>query len=214
MLYKHLFIKMLSIVIPDKFYFYTMEHLYLHMAIIGCTPKGRFTEQHDVFFGIGANMKDLIPQMINFWPEAEGKIHIDAWRRVTNVNGHAITIIPANGITETSPEGTMKLFFLNLGGYKPREFEEYHYKMLVAAPDVAEAIQESKQTAFYKHYDFEGATSHIDDKYGIDVDDLYVVKDILDPVYKEQYALSVSAEKENSLPEDELHIGYFKLDKL
>ncbi|MFA6058213.1 MAG: DUF1543 domain-containing protein [Taibaiella sp.] len=191
-----------------------MEHLYLHMAIIGCTPQGRFTEQHDVFFGIGANMRDLIPQMVDFWPEAEGKIHIDAWRRVTNVNGHAITIIPANGITEASPEGAMKLFFLNLGGYKPGEFEEYHYKMLAAAPDAALAIQESKQTAFYKHYGFEGATSHIDDKYGIDVDDIYVVKGILDLVYKQHYALSVSGEKEIGLPEDELHIGYFKLDKL
>jgi hypothetical protein len=191
-----------------------MEHLYLHMAIIGCTPKGRFTEQHDVFFGIGANMKDLIPQMIDFWPEAEGKIHIDAWRRVTHVNGHTITVIPANGITESSPEGEMKLFFLNLGGYKPGVFEEYHYKMLVASPDAAEAIRESKQTAFYKHYGFEGATSHIDDKYGIDVDDMYVVKDILGLAYKQRYALSVSAEKENDLPEDELHIGYFKLDKL
>jgi hypothetical protein len=205
---------MLSIAIPDKFYFYTMEHLYLHMVIIGCTPKGRFTEQHDIFFGIGANMKDLIPQMIRFWPEAEGRIHIDAWRRVTNVNGHAITIVPANGITEANPEDGMKLFFLNLGGYKPGMFEEYHYKMLAVAPDAAGAIQESKQTAFYKHYGFEGATSHIDDKYGIDVDDMHVVKDILDPVYKLHYALSVSAEKENDLPEDELHIGYFKLDKL
>jgi hypothetical protein len=205
---------MLSIAIGDNFYFYIMEHLYLHMAVIGCTPKGRFTEQHDVFFGIAANMKDLIPKMIDFWPEASGKIHIDAWRRVTNVNGHAITIVPANGITEASPEDSIKLFFLNLGGYKPGEFEEYHYKMLVAAPDAADAIQESKLTAFYKHYGFKGATSHIDDKYGIDVDDLYVVKDILDPVYKQQYALSVSAEKENELAEDELHIGYFKLDKL
>lgn len=205
---------MLSIAVGDNFYFYNMEHLYLHMAIIGCTPKGRFTEQHDIFFGIGANMKDLIPKMIDFWPEAKGKIHIDAWRRVTNVNGHAVTIIPSNGITEASSEGSLKLFFLNLGGYKPGEFEEYHYKMLVAAPDAAEAIQESKQTAFYKHYGFKGATSHIDDKYGIDVDDLYVVKDILDPVYKQQYTLSVSAEKENGIPEDELHIGYFKLDKL
>lgn len=205
---------MLSVVVPDKFYFCGMEHLYLYMAIIGCTPQGRFTEQHDVFFGIGSGMKDLIPQMVNSWPEAKGDIHIDAWRKITNVNGHAITIVPANGITETSPENRVKLFFLNLGGYKPGEFEEYHYKMLVAAPDAGEAIKKSKDTAFYKHYGFKGATSHIDDKYGIDVDDMHIVEDILDPVYKQHYALSLSAEKENDLPEDELHIGYFKLDKL
>ncbi|MFT4155363.1 DUF1543 domain-containing protein [Parafilimonas sp.] len=36
------------------------------MAIIGCTPKGRFTEQHDVFFGIGKTLQEPAPQMIDF----------------------------------------------------------------------------------------------------------------------------------------------------
>lgn len=191
-----------------------MEHVYLHKVIIGCTPPGRFTEQHDVFFGIGPDMKALIPEMKAFWPEAKGKIHVDAWRRVTNVNGHAVTIIPALGITEVKPENPVSLFFLNLGGYKPGEFEEHHYKMLVAARGTADAIKQSKKTAFFKHYGFKGATSHIDDKYGIDVDDIYALKDILDPRYKTRYALSVYSETETDLPEDELNIGYFRLDKL
>ena len=45
----------------------------LFYIIIGCTPKGRHTEQHDVFFGIAENIRDLVPEMINFWPEAKGK---------------------------------------------------------------------------------------------------------------------------------------------
>ncbi len=189
------------------------------MAIIGCTPPGRFTEQHDVFFGIGTSMRSLIPEIIDFWPEAKGKLHIDAWRKVTNVNGHTIAVVPAHGITEANTEEQQKLFFLNLGGYKSGEFEEYHYKMLIADKDIAGAIRQAKQTAFYKHYSFTDntaneATSHVDDKYGIDVDDAYVVKDILTPRYKEQYTIIVSEEKEDTLPEDELHIGYFKLDKL
>lgn len=192
-----------------------MEHVYLHMAVIGCKPRGRFTEQHDVFFGIGRDMKELVPHMVAFWPEAKGKIHIDAWRRVTCVQGHTVTIVPTRGIAEAHGENKVKLFFLNLGGYKPGAFEEYHYKMLLAAPDTATAIKEAKHTAFYKHYGFKGATSHIDDKYGVDVDDIYTLKDILDPIYKQQYTLFLSEEQEQGiLPEDELHIGYFKLDKL
>lgn len=191
-----------------------MEPLYLYMAIIGCTPPGRFTEQHDVFFGIGASMKALLPEILQFWPEAKGKLHVDAWRKVTAVNGHSVTVVPAGGITEANDIQPLRLFFLNLGGYKPGEFEEYHYKMLIAAPDAGQAIASAKKTAFYKHCGFPGATSHVDDKYGIDVDDLHAVKDILDPRYKQQYALFVAAEKEAALPEDELHIGYFKLDKL
>ncbi|WP_118973177.1 DUF1543 domain-containing protein [Taibaiella koreensis] len=189
-----------------------MEPLYLHMAIVGCTPPGRFTEQHDVFFGIGPNMPALIPELLQFWPEAEGRLHIDAWRRVTCVDGHHITVGPAHGITEMATGSTLKLFFLNLGGYRPGEFEEYHYKMLVAATDQGKAIRQAKETAFYKHSGFKGAESHVDDKYGVDVDDVHAIRDILDKRYKEQYRI-VLTEKEN-LPVDELHIGYFKLDKL
>ena len=44
-------------------------------------------------------------------------------------------------------------------------------------------IKVAKATTFYKHFSFEGATSHIDDKYGIDVDDIYNVNDILAPIF-------------------------------
>ncbi len=191
-----------------------MEPLYLHMAIVGCTPPGRFTEQHDTFFGIAPNMKDLIQEIKDFWPEANGNVHIDAWRRVTQVNGYAVHILPADGITSNNTASVQRLYFLNLGGYKPGDFEEYHYKMLVAAAGPSEAIRQAKETAFYKHYGFTGATSHIDDKYGVDVDDLHVLKDILAPRYKHHYRVIVAEEQEPDLPEDELHIGYFKLDKL
>ncbi len=191
-----------------------MEALHLYMAIIGCTPPGRFTEQHDIFFGIAPDMKSLVPEIKNFWPEVNGDMHVDAWRKVSNVDGHAISVIPADGITTANTAEGPHLYFMNLGGYKPGEFEEYHYKMLVVAADPSEAIRQSKQTAFYKHYGFEGATSHIDDKYGIDVDDLHVLKNILDPRYKHRYRLMIGEETESSLPQDELHIGYFKLDKL
>lgn len=191
-----------------------MDALKLFMVIIGCRPQGRFTEQHDVFFGIGTSMKALIPDMKAFWPEAKGKIHVDAWREVSNVNGHAISIIPNDGITESNHSQAYHLFFLNLGGYKPGEFEEYHYKMLAVAPDASLAVMEAKKTAFYKHTGFKGATSHIDDKYGIDVDDIHSVKDILEAGYKEKFHLFISEQMEPELPEDALNIGYFKLDKL
>jgi hypothetical protein len=191
-----------------------MDSLKLFMAIIGCRPEGRFTEQHDVFFGIGTSMKALIPDMKAFWPEAKGQIHVDAWREVSNVDGHAISIIPNDGITEANQNHSLNLYFLNLGGYKPGEFEEYHYKTLAVAPDSAIAVQQSKKTAFYKHTGFQGATSHIDDKFGIDIDDIHPVKDILNAAYKEKFHLFISEQKEDDLKEDVLNIGYFKLDKL
>src|SRR6185436_10798489 len=131
-------------------------------------------EQHDVFFGIANSVKDLISETLDFWPEAKGKIHFDAWREVTNVNGFGVKVIPHQKINSSA-----KLFFINLGGYKQNEFEEFHYKMIVAASDKGEAVKQSKNTAFYKHTGFEGAPSHVDDKYGVDVDDVLEIEDIL-----------------------------------
>ena len=189
------------------------EQSKLFMLILGCTPPGRHTEQHDVYFQIGKNVADLIPNIKEFWPEAKGDIHIDAWREVTNVNGYTIEIISKGDNEITSVTGTSyRVFFLNLGGYKPNEFEEFHYKMLAVAPEKGEAIQQAKQTAFYKHTGFKGATSHIDDKYGIDIDDVHAIEDILPAENKLKYAIRIS--KATTDHEDELHLGYFTFQKL
>lgn len=177
----------------------------LFMLLIGCNPEGRNIEQHDIFFGIGNSVKDLIPDIIIFWPEAKGKLHLDAWREVTNVNGFGVTVIPHKEINNAA-----KLFFINLGGYKQNEFEEFHYKMIVAAGDKGEAVRQAKNTAFYKHTGFKGADSHIDDKYGVDVDDLFEIADILPAEIKKQYSLLIT-QGTDKLPDDELHLGYFKL---
>jgi hypothetical protein len=61
----------------------------LFMILLGCKPKGRHTEQHDIFFTIGKSIKDIIPHIESFWKDG-GTIHIDAWREVTEVDGNAI----------------------------------------------------------------------------------------------------------------------------
>ncbi|MDO4694588.1 MAG: DUF1543 domain-containing protein, partial [Eikenella sp.] len=103
----------------------------LFMLKIGATPKGRLIEQHDVFFGIAERPADLIPAFESAWPEAADNWHIDCWREVSQVGGHAVRVVPR----EQAQSGGDKLFFINLGGYRPGEFEEYHHKMLVVAPD-------------------------------------------------------------------------------
>ncbi len=188
----------------------TMEELKLFMVLIGCRPTGRAIEQHDIFFGIATSMKELIPAMVAYWPEAKGKIHIDAWRQVRYVNGFEVSVstkeLAATKVSEAS------LYFINLGGYKPGDYEEYHYKMVVAGDTIADAITEAKKTAFFKHMGYKGARAHVDDKYGVDADDAYLVKDLLSAAVTDQYSILLS--KTNSQAEDVLNIGYFKLDKL
>mgnify|MGYP001454693156 CR=1 FL=1 len=177
----------------------------LYMTLLGCTPIGRLTEQHDIFFGIGNSIQELKPDMYAFWPDG-GQLHIDSWREVTQVGGYSIAIVPKEEATNT-PE---KLFFLNLGGYRRGEFEEYHYKILVVATTMTDAINAAKQTDFYKQWGFKGAVSHIDNKYALDVDDMHNVEDLLSENLKARYSVRIEL---NDGAEDELHVGYLKLGK-
>ncbi|MFP9098352.1 DUF1543 domain-containing protein [Flavobacterium sp. RHBU_24] len=176
----------------------------LFMAILGATPLGRSIEQHDVYFGIGKTIKSLRDDMYAFWPNA-GQLHIDSWRAVTIVGNYDIKIIPKS---EGVPQDE-KLFFLNLGGYRPGDLEEYHYKVLVVAKKMSQAIKMAKQTAFYKTCGFKGAESHIDQQYALDVDDIHNVSDLLSPELKEKYHIQITPSA--FAIEDELHVGYVKL---
>ncbi|MBV4356185.1 DUF1543 domain-containing protein [Pinibacter aurantiacus] len=189
-----------------------MSSFKLYMLLLGCKPDGRHTEQHDMLFTISDSLKNTIPAIKNFWPEAKDKIHVDAWREVKNVDGFSIEVVEkdeGNTAPQSSPN---KLFFINLGGYKQNEFDEFHYKMLTVAADKGVAIQQAKQTAFYKHCGFEGANSHIDDKYGVDVDDLYEITDILPANLKDKFSLVIT--ETDSTENDAIKLGYFKLSAL
>lgn len=217
------------------------------MLVIGGKPLGRYIEQHDVFFGIAEELKDLVPALKAFWPEMDGKMHIDSWRKVSRVGGFKVFVrerMEENADESDSDKnglvsGRDSLFFVNLGGYKPNDMEEYHYKQLVVAKDLAEASRIAKQTVFWKHHE----SSHIDDKYGIDVDDIYNVEDLLTEEMKRKYKLvfeevvggdcergdgeggdGVGGDVEggdseggivrDNSGEDKLEVGYLKLSKL
>ena len=183
------------------------------MVLLGCKPKGRTVEQHDVFFGIGKNIKDLLPLINAFWIEAEGKIHIDAWREVTAVDTNKITVCWRDfDLDKRESQALNKLFFINLGGYKKEVFDEFHQRMLIVAKDIGEAITKAKETTFFKNTGFTGAPSHIDDKYGIDVDEIYQVEDLLSSEIKERYKLIINDSVQ--VVQNEIHLGYLKLSKI
>lgn len=182
------------------------------MLLLGGTPEGRHTEQHDIFFGIGKNLSDLKQNIVASWPECGERVHIDAWREVNIVEGHEVSVTGKNeNVVDNSG---YKLFFLNLGGYKENEFEEFHYKMLVIAKEKGEAVKKAKETAFYKHTGFKGAESHIDDKYGIDVDDVYDIEEILPVSDKVNYRVVVSYTLADHAKPDVNHLGYLMFSKI
>lgn len=193
----------------------------LFMILLGSKAPQRNVEQHDYFFGIGGSLKELIPQMRAFWPEAGASLHIDGWREVNVVDGYEVKVVPRTESSLTNEEGQPaspeKLFFINLGGYQTGKLEEQHYTVLSVKADRALAVQDAKKTIFFKNNTIKsdtmkGANSHIDEKYGIDVDDIYKIEDILSPALKSLYKIEINPG--SALPEDQIHLGYFRLEKL
>jgi hypothetical protein len=180
----------------------------LFYIILGATPKGRNIEQHDVFFGIAENLKDLVPDMKDFWKEAEGKIHIDCYQEVKFADGHEVKIVE-----KTNEASENQLYFINLGGYKRGYFEEFHEQHLMVGSSMGEIVKKAKGTEFYKTMGFESAVSHIDDKHGVDIDDIFNVNDILPESMKEKYSI-VLKKTETENQENIMGLGYLKIDKV
>lgn len=184
----------------------------LYMVLLGSKAAGRNVEQHDFFFGVANSLAELVPQLHAFWPEAGKSLHIDGWREVTSVDGYKVEVYLKSD-DEVLPE--QRLFFINLGGYTAGRLEEQHYTLLSVCADKAEATQRAKKAAFFKQASVagvKGANAHIDEKYGIDVDDIHRIEDIWHPQVVENYGIRlVPAE---NLPADEVHLGYFRLDRL
>jgi len=183
--------------------------LKLYMLLLGSKAPKRNVEQHDYFFGIARSLKELVPEIKAFWPEAGNSIHVDGWREVNSVDGYAVKVVLKE---EAVAQSSQKLFFINLGGYQADKLEEQHYIVLTVQDDRALAIKDAKQTVFFKTNSIKGANSHIDEKYGIDVDDIYRIEEILSPDYKDKYHIEITPNTE--LAADQIHLGYFKLDKL
>jgi len=184
----------------------------LYMLLLGSKAPGRHVEQHDFFFGIAHSLAELVPQIKAFWRNTGTSLHIDGWREVNAVDKYQITVVPKS---EANPNATEKLFFINLGGYLLNKLEEQHFVVLTVQDDRGLAIQEAKRSVFFRTNTIKGmkgANAHIDDKYGIDVDDIYKIEEMLSPALKDQYHIQITPA--DNLTEDEVHLGYFRLDKL
>lgn len=213
----------------------------LFMLKIGARPPGRLIEQHDVMFVIANSLSETIESVNQHWPEVKNNWHLDAWREVKRVGDYQILLstdsLSKDGLSKDNALADnifaddrvdnkldshgKQLYFVNLGGYLPGQFEEFHYKTLVVAETLGKATAQVKKTAFYQDYTFDNvdtaksgvATSHVDDKYQLDLDDIHCVADLL----PNDVALTIqplTEPEKNQLPDDALHIGYLSLKQI
>lgn len=213
----------------------------LFMLKIGARPQGRLIEQHDVMFVIANSLSETIESVNQHWPAVKNNWHLDAWREVRRVGDYQILLsknslskdglskdnaLADNILADETVDNKLdsqgkQLYFVNLGGYLPGQFEEFHYKTLVVAETLGKATAQVKKTAFYQDYTFDNvdtaksgvATSHVDDKHQLDLDDIHCVADLL----PRDVALTIqplTEDEKNQLPDDALHIGYLSLKQI
>ena len=113
----------------------------------------------------------------------------------------------------------LKLFFINLGGYQRGSFEELHHKLLIVAATQADAIKQAKQSEFYKAFTYKdkgspfNAASHIDDKFEVDIDNIYNVNDLISNV---RLLIEPMANDSHKLvnADDKEYVGYLSIKNL
>ena len=190
----------------------------LFMVQLGGRPKGRLIEQHDIFFGVANQVSELIDDINNHWPEVNNKWHIDSYRAITKVGNHTVKLIESDNQAEN--DNGLKLFFINLGGYQRGSFEEFHHKLLIVAATQAEAIKQAKQSEFYQQFTYKdkdtpfNAASHIDDKFEVDIDDIYNVNDLVSNI---QILIEPRIHNSHELAnadEDKEYVGYLSIKNL
>ncbi|MGM8938463.1 DUF1543 domain-containing protein [Psychrobacter glaciei] len=189
----------------------------LFMVQLGGRPKGRLIEQHDMFFGVANQVSELIEDINHHWPEVKNKWHIDSYRAITKVGNHSIKLVES--ATSDGNNG-LKLFFINLGGYQQGSFEEFHYKLLIVAATQADAVKQAKQSAFYKEFTFKDkdspfdAASHIDDKFAVDIDDIYNVNDLISNVQILIEPIAHDSHELANTDDDKEYVGYLSIKNL
>ena len=188
------------------------------MVQLGGRPKGRLIEQHDIFFGVANQVRELVEDINHHWPEVKNKWHIDSYRAITKVGNHTVKLIESDN--QAANDNGLKLFFINLGGYQRGSFEEFHYKLLIVAATQADAIKQAKQSTFYKEFTFKdkdspfNAASHIDDKFQVDIDDIYNVNDLVSNI---QILIEPTIHNSHELAnadEDKEYVGYLSIKNL
>lgn len=181
----------------------------LFMSMLGCRLQNRVSMRHDIFFGAARDIDELGQNMQAFWPSHEGDIQMDAWRRVTHVDGYSVALVRKHVQPIEVDSCLPKLFFINRGGYSSDQFAEFHSRVLVVAQDKKAAVCKLEESFLYHKIGFKSAAGIA--QYKINEDDILAVDDLLPPLLRSQYELSL---KQNfSGTADRIHKNHIPLHR-
>ena len=101
----------------------------LFAVFLGGRAKKCNTELHDVVFTCGDKIEETYFDLISKWFGIPDRLHIDSWVELSYVDGYKITL------SQLKNNSNNKLYFINLGGYEPKKFEELHESKFMVGRD-------------------------------------------------------------------------------
>ena len=110
----------------------------LWLVVLGGRAPGCHIELHDVRFVAGPSIEAILPELRRQWFGRREGLHLDAYLAVRAVDGWAVSL----GRAPLAPRPE-RLWFVNLGAYRPDSLAELHHFGLV----VARSPQEAKAAA-------------------------------------------------------------------
>jgi len=88
-------------------------------------------------------MEDAYDAIRKSWWGTPQSLHLDCWGELTSADGHNITL------KNEPASGEDKLWFVNLGGYDPDDFNELHKNIFVVAPTESKAKVRALKTILH-----------------------------------------------------------------
>ncbi|MFM7651825.1 MAG: DUF1543 domain-containing protein, partial [Vulcanococcus sp.] len=130
----------------------------LFLAVLGGRTATSHIELHDVRFVAGPTIDATIPELRRQWFGRREGLHLDSTMAVRAIDGYAVRL----GREPAAPRPE-RLWFVNLGAYRPDSLAELHHFGLV----VARSPQGAKATA--RRQWLNGALQlHKDDLWAVD----------------------------------------------
>lgn len=137
----------------------------LHAVMLGGRAPGCRIELHDIAFAVGDTLESMHEQLLNQWFGQPQGLHVDAYARLTEVDGHRIEL------RDEPASGDKRLYFINIGGYAAAELAEQHAYGFFVAPNKSQAKARAKAALLPGRQEV-----HKDDLY--DVDDCLVLSEV------------------------------------
>ena len=112
----------------------------LFLVVLGGRTASSHIELHDVRFVAGRSIDDTLPELRRQWFGRREGLHLDSFMAVRAVDGYAVRLG-----REPSAPGPERLWFVNLGAYRPDSLAELHHFGLVVATSAVAAKAAAKR---------------------------------------------------------------------